>query len=153
MEESPSPQPSPTGVWSQHSFPASLLPQVPPSHPPVNPAKLPLPWLCSGSAFHLQCPPHLNPNQNPSQPLPWSHPLPLFHLHLPCGPLVIHPFIHSLIQHASSGHLSVPGTVPGSRDRKTDQTQPLLSRSSQPWSYHAWSIIICRPSLLSLQGT
>ena len=53
---------------------------------------------------------------------PEAIPLPLCFTYSPYGPLLIHPLIHSLIQHPSIGHLSVPGTAPGASDRKTDQT-------------------------------
>lgn len=65
----------------------------------------------------------------------------LLHFHLPRG----HLFTQSFIPQASMGHLSVPSTVPGARDRKTNQTQFPLSRSSEPWSYHAHRTIICKP--------
>lgn len=156
----PALRPSPTGVWCQHSFPISLpTPQVSPSHPPANYPKLlssdsqvPSPWLCSCSAFHLQGPTTLiQILQGRVQPLPWSHCPPLCFIYISL--MVIHSFIHSLIRQAFMGHLSVPGTVPGARDRQRDQTQFLLSRSSWPWSYQVRGIIVTQSVVPTRQLT
>lgn len=128
----------------------------PSSHPePLGPpAKLllhdclqALPSPCNAQSFQL--PPQsksFNAQLHSSRSIPSS----VLHLHLLHGALVTHSFIHSLIQQALMGHLSVPAIVPAARDRKTDQTQSFLSRSSWARSYHAHSITICEPSLLSL---
>lgn len=132
---------------------------VPPTCQPSRTTGSPLPSSSSMTAFKLcllpatHNPSSYDPSQNPLTPAllpPRSIPASVLHLHLLHGALFTHSFIHSLIQQALMRHLSVPGIVPGTRDRKTDQTQSFLSRSSWARSYHTHSITICEPSLLSV---